>query len=116
MARHHLINGIKVPFTAQEESEWHANEAAHAAKQAKEVAVAPKPYVAKRKLAYPQIGDQLDMLWHDIESGRIVADTESANTWFQHIQGIKDEIPLTELKISNSSMEIVISSHNPSEQ
>ena len=67
MARHHLINGIKVPFTAQEEAEWDANEAAHAAKKAKEVAVAPKPYVAKRKLAYPQIGDQLDMLWHSID-------------------------------------------------
>ena len=67
MVRHHLINGIQVPFTAQEEAEWDANEAAHAAKQAKEVAVAPKPYVAKRKLAYPQIGDQLDMLWHSID-------------------------------------------------
>ena len=67
MARHHLINGIKVPFTAQEEAEWDANETAHAAKKAKEVAVAPKPYVAKRKLAYPQIGDQLDMLWHSID-------------------------------------------------
>ena len=67
MARHHLINGIKVPFTSAEEAEWDAKEAAHAAKQAKEVAVAPKPYVAKRKLAYPQIGDQLDMLWHSID-------------------------------------------------
>ena len=36
MARHHLINGIRVPFTAQEEAEWDANEAAHAAKKAKE--------------------------------------------------------------------------------
>ena len=67
MARHHLINGIQVPFTSAEESEWDANEAAYAAKKAKEVAVAPKPYVAKRKLAYPQIGDQLDMLWHSID-------------------------------------------------
>ena len=67
MPRHHLINGIKVPFTSAEESEWDANEAAHAAKQAKEVKAEPKPYVAKRKLAYPQIGDQLDMLWHSID-------------------------------------------------
>ena len=67
MARHHLINGIKVPFTAEEEAEWDANEAAHAAKKAKEVKAEPKPYVAKRKLAYPQIGDQLDMLWHSID-------------------------------------------------
>ena len=67
MARHHLINGIKVPFTAQEEAEWDANEVAYAAKKAKEVKAEPKPYVAKRKLAYPQIGDQLDMLWHSID-------------------------------------------------
>ena len=67
MARHHLINGIKVPFTAQEEAEWDANEAAYAAKKAKEVKTEPKPYVAKRKLAYPPIGDQLDMLWHSID-------------------------------------------------
>ena len=67
MARHHLINGIQVPFTAQEEAEWDANEAAYAAKKAKEVKAEPKPYVAKRKLAYPQIGDQLDMLWHSID-------------------------------------------------
>ena len=67
MARHHLINGIQVPFTAQEEAEWDANEAAYAAKKAKEVKTEPKPYVAKRKLAYPQIGDQLDMLWHSID-------------------------------------------------
>ena len=67
MARHHLINGIKVAFTAQEEAEWDANEAAYAAKKAKEVKAEPKPYVAKRKLAYPQIGDQLDMLWHSID-------------------------------------------------
>jgi hypothetical protein len=67
MARHHLINGIKVPFTAQEEAEWDANEIAFAKQKAKEVKTEPKPYVAKRKLAYPQIGDQLDMLWHSID-------------------------------------------------
>jgi hypothetical protein len=30
MARHHLINGNIVPFTAQEEAQWDANEAAYA--------------------------------------------------------------------------------------
>ena len=30
MARHHLINGIKVPFTAEEEAQWDANELAYA--------------------------------------------------------------------------------------
>jgi hypothetical protein len=30
MARHHLINGNIVPFTAEEEAQWDANEAAYA--------------------------------------------------------------------------------------
>ena len=30
MARHHLINGIEVPFTAEEEAQWDANESAYA--------------------------------------------------------------------------------------
>ena len=67
MARHHNINGNIVPFTAEEEAEWDANEIAFAKQKAKEVKTEPKPYVAKRKLAYPQIGDQLDMLWHSID-------------------------------------------------
>jgi len=67
MPRHHNINGNIVPFTAEEEAEWDANEAAYAAKKAKEVKTESKPYVAKRKLAYPSIGNQLDMLWHSID-------------------------------------------------
>ena len=30
MARHHLINGIKVPFSVEEEAQWDANELAYA--------------------------------------------------------------------------------------
>tara|TARA_R100000655_G_scaffold24167_1_gene48532 strand:+ start:549 stop:836 length:288 start_codon:yes stop_codon:yes gene_type:complete len=30
MARHHLINGIKVPFSVEEEAQWDANESAYA--------------------------------------------------------------------------------------
>ena len=30
MARHHLINGIQVPFTAEEEAQWDAKDLAHA--------------------------------------------------------------------------------------
>ena len=67
MERDTLIKWIKVPYIAQERAEWDANEAANAAKKAKEVNEEPKPYVAKRKLAYPQIGDQLEMLWHSID-------------------------------------------------
>ena len=65
MTRHHNINGVQVPFTAEEEAQRDAEEAAWAAKQA---AIIPTPaYVSKRKSAYPSIGDQLDMLWHSID-------------------------------------------------
>jgi len=84
MARHHNINGNIVPFTAQEEAEWDAREAAYAKQKAKEVKTESKPYVAKRKLAYPSIGDQLDMLWHSIDQ-----DAELKSKYFDFYQAIK---------------------------
>ena len=84
MARHHNINGNIVPFTAQEEAEWDANEIAFAKQKAKEVKTEPKPYVAKRKLAYPQIGDQLDMLWHSIDES-----PELKQKYFKFYEAIK---------------------------
>jgi len=84
MARHHNINGNIVPFTAQEEAEWDANEAAYAEQKAKEVKAEPKPYVAKRKLAYPSIGDQLDMLWHTMDK-----DNELQHKYYDFYQTIK---------------------------
>ena len=84
MPRHHLINGIQVPFTAQEEAEWDANEAAYAAQKAKEIKTELKPYVAKRKLSYPPIGDQLDMLWHSIDEN-----AELKQKYFKFYEAIK---------------------------
>ena len=91
MARHHLINGIKVPFTAQEEAEWDANEAAYAAKKAKEVKAQPKSYVSKRKLAYPPIGDQLDMLWHSIDENAELKQKYFA--FYEAIKAVKAKYP-----------------------
>ena len=65
MARHHNINGNIVPFTAEEEAQRDAEEAAFAEAQAN---IVPTPaYVSQRKSSYPSIGDQLDMLWHSID-------------------------------------------------
>ena len=65
MSRHHNINGNIVPFTAEEEAQRDAEEAAFAEAQAN---IIPTPaYVYQRKSAYPSIGDQLDMLWHSID-------------------------------------------------
>ena len=43
-----------------------------------------KPYIAKRKAAYPQIGDQLDMLWHSIDQN-----TELKQKYFAFYEAIK---------------------------
>ena len=65
MTRHHNINGNIVPFTAEEEAARDAEELVVAKAQAK---IIPTPaYVSQRKSAYPNIGDQLDMLWHSID-------------------------------------------------
>ena len=82
MARHHNINGNIVPFTAEEEAEWDANEKAHAEAQAK---IVPTPaYVLQRASAYPKIGDQLDMLWHSIDQ-----DPTLKSQYFDFYEAIK---------------------------
>ena len=91
MASHHLINGFKVPFTAQEEAEWDANEAAFAEQKAKEVKDVSKPHVAQRKLAYPYIGDQLDMLWHSIDQDAALKQKYFA--FHQAILAVKSKYP-----------------------
>tara|TARA_E500000331_G_scaffold59917_1_gene54307 strand:- start:326 stop:604 length:279 start_codon:yes stop_codon:yes gene_type:complete len=82
MARHHNINGNIVPFTAAEEAEWDANEAAYEAKKAE---IIPVPaYVSQRASAYPPIGDQLDMLWHSIDQN-----PELKQKYFDFYEAIK---------------------------
>ena len=82
MARHHNINGVQVPFTAEEEAQRDAEEAAWAAKQA---AIIPTPaHVYQRASAYPSIGDQLDMLWHSIDQN-----TELKSKYFTFYEAIK---------------------------
>lgn len=48
------------------------------------------PYTALRVNNYPNIGNQLDMLWHELnQSGSLSTNGE----WFQSIQSVKDEFP-----------------------
>ena len=84
MSRHHNINGNIVPFTAEEEAARDAEELAYAEQKAKEVKTEPKPYVSKRKSAYPSIGDQLDMLWHTMDK-----DNELQHKFYDFYQTIK---------------------------
>jgi hypothetical protein len=52
-----------------------------------------KPIFARAK-GYPPLPEQLDMLWHDIDSGKISADVTSANTWYQTVKTHKENTPM----------------------
>jgi len=48
------------------------------------------PYDARRTHAYPILGEQLDMLWHELNaSGSISTD----GTWFNTIKDVKETNP-----------------------
>ena len=91
MPRFHNINGNKVQFTAAEEAARDAEEKVFAEQQAKEIKEASKPYVAQRKLAYPYIGDQLDMLWHSIDQDAALKQKYFA--FHQAILAVKSKYP-----------------------
>ena len=46
-----------------------------------------------RLQAYGSISDQLDMLWHDMDEGRIKIDKKDKNTWYHKIKIAKENNP-----------------------
>ena len=85
MARFHLINGVKVPYTAEEEIARDKEEAAYASIRA------ANEYSWKRAEAYPSIQEQLDLLWHAIDDD---ADLKTKLSGFYNvIKAVKDSNP-----------------------
>ncbi len=76
MSRHHIINNQKVDFTDAEETARDAEEKAFLVEQAKTL------YIEQRLRAYPQIGDQLDKIYH-----------EGIDEWKKVIKAVKDNYP-----------------------
>ena len=75
MARYRLVNGVRVQFTAVEETQRDAEEAQALAEQQANAHKAP------RRKEYGSIGDQLDEIFKDIDA------------WKTRIQAIKDKYP-----------------------
>ena len=50
---------------------------------------APKEYVLQRKNEYPEVRDQLDMLWHSMNNG----DSEISEPFYSTIKEIKIKYP-----------------------
>ena len=49
-------------------------------------------YYSKRRLEYPNIGNQLDQLYHDINAGKFGVDAKTGE-WFVGISSVKTKYP-----------------------
>lgn len=47
-----------------------------------------------RLMAYGSMADQLDMLWHDMDEGRIKINKKDKNTWYHKVKNAKEKNPL----------------------
>ena len=52
----------------------------------------PPTYAQERALAYPEIADQLDMLWHSIDAGEF-GDTAKQSEFYIANKAVKDANP-----------------------
>ena len=76
----HLI-GDKVKITEEEASSIH--------NQKNQDELDKLTYDKKRALEYPRIGDQLDMLWHAIDSGTL----DKTSDFYTTLKEVKDNNP-----------------------
>jgi hypothetical protein len=90
MARTKRVNDEVITFTPEEESERDAEEAQAAVEKAAHDA---KAYARAREAAYPSIGDQLDMLWHAVDTGDWTAAKVKTTEFYTALKAVKDANP-----------------------
>ena len=80
------VDGIRVKMTAEEIAEHEAIQKQWLEEQSKnnETITEQAPYINQRRNAYPEIGDQLDMLWHSIDK-----DPDLKTKYFDFYETIK---------------------------
>ena len=49
------------------------------------------PYDLSRRVEFFNYEEQLDMLWHDIDEGRLPG--KETSKWYAHIKAVKEEHP-----------------------
>tara|TARA_X000001382_G_scaffold10279_1_gene7063 strand:+ start:473 stop:745 length:273 start_codon:yes stop_codon:yes gene_type:complete len=76
------VNGVLMDLTPEEEIQLENDKKNHTSKD--EIIVEQPPYINQRKNAYPEIGDQLDMLWHTMDK-----DNELQHKFYDFYQTIK---------------------------
>ncbi len=76
--------GIQVPFTPEEEAQRDREEAEALALQE------ATQYAQNRRKAYPALEEQLDLLWHDMDDGKVIGRN---GEWYYIIKAIKEANP-----------------------
>ncbi len=92
MTRYHLINGVKVAFTAEEETERDNQEAAARADAAANLYKMERAVGTATTTGYISLTEQLDQLYHDMKDGKLgVAAT--TGSWYVGITSVKNAFP-----------------------
>ena len=92
MGRHYLINGVKVPFTAEQETARDASEVAAAADLAAHKYKNDRIAGTATTTGYPNLKEQLDQLYRDINAGKFGSDAKTGE-WFVGISSVKTAFP-----------------------
>lgn len=92
MALTKMVNGVSVVCSPQEEAQiragWAQADAERLRYQREEA------YKDKRKSEYPTLDEQLDMLWHSMDTGEI----QKSNAFYDAIKTVKDKYPKTTIQ------------------
>ena len=89
MARTKMVNGEVIPFTPEEETARDAEEAQAAVEKTAHDA----DHTWKRRAAYPSICDQLDMLWHAVDTGDWTPAKVKTTEFYTALKAVKDANP-----------------------
>ena len=87
---HKLIDGVRIDLTAEEIAELNARDEVENKRIADEkVIYDSNKYQRDRAIAYKELKEQFDLLYHDM-----VADKgDKTGEWFKHIKAVKDANP-----------------------
>jgi hypothetical protein len=60
-------------------------------REIQKVELKPTPYDLSRRMEYPKLSDQLDMLFHDMETGLVPG--KDTSTWYAAVKLVKENYP-----------------------
>ena len=92
MPRYKMVDGAKIQFTPEEETARDAEEAEFKKEQEEYLKV---KYKDDRARAYPELKEQLDLLWHAIDGGKFNVKSKDTD-FYKKLKAVKDANPKPE--------------------